>query len=195
MNMASRSKQVRLKKVTLNQYEALPENQTIEVFNGLISYMANPSPLHHALVTELSNTFYTYIRNKNTDWQLFNTPFDAKYVKLSCRPLIIVHPDLMLICDTKKLDGKICNGAPDFIIEVVSPSDLADDYIHKLYYYKIYGVREYWIVDIRRKTVTVNYFVNNLLNVQYSFDSVIKVNIFDDFYIDFCKITESMQLE
>lgn len=67
----------------------------------------------------------------------------------------------MVICDPKKLDGKRCNGAPDFIIEIVSPGNPADDYIRKLYYYKNAGVREYWIVDPRRKTVTVN-FLNRI---------------------------------
>lgn len=51
----------------------------------------------------------------------------------------------MVICDKNKLDGKRCNGAPDFIIEIVSPGNPADDYIRKLYYYKNAGVREYWI--------------------------------------------------
>ena len=77
---------------------------------------------------------------------------------------------------------------PDFIIEIVSPGNPSDDYIRKLYYYKNAGVREYWIVDPRRKTVTVNYFEGNMLNVQYSFDSTIKVNIYDDLYINFSDI-------
>lgn len=86
----------------------------------------------------------------------------------------------MIVCDKDKLDGNRCNGAPDFIIEIVSPGNPADDYIRKLYYYKNTGVREYWIVDPRRKIVTVNYFEGNLLNIQYSFESTIKVNIYDD---------------
>ena len=69
-----------------------------------------------------------------------------------------------------------------------SPGNPSDDYIRKLYYYKNAGVREYWIVDPRRKTVTVNYFEGNMLNVQYSFDSTIKVNIYDDLYINFSDI-------
>ncbi|MEG0793997.1 MAG: Uma2 family endonuclease [Lachnospiraceae bacterium] len=101
-----------------------------------------------------------------------------------------MQPDLMIICDKDKLDGKRYNGAPDFVIEIVSPGNPADDYIRKLYYYKNAGVREYWIVDPRRKTVTINYFEGNMLNVQYSFDSVIKVNIYDDLYINFSDIAE-----
>ena len=115
-------------------------------------------------------------------------------VKLNDSPLTIVQPDLLVICDKNKLDGKRCNGAPDFIIEIVSPGNPSDDYIRKLYYYKNYGVREYWIVDPQRKTVTVNYFENDLLNVPYTFDSVIKVNIYKDLYIDFSEIVKTLYI-
>ena len=76
----------------------------------------------------------------------------------------------------------------DFIFEIVSPSNAAEDYIRKLYYYKTFGVREYWIVDSRRKIVTVNDFEKDILNIQYSFDSTIKVNIYDDLFINFSDI-------
>ena len=116
-------------------------------------------------------------------------------VKLSDKPLTIVQPDIMVICDKNKLDGKRCNGAPDFIIEIVSPSNASDDYIRKLYYYKNYGVREYWIVDPQRKSVTINYFEGNLFNVPYTFDSVIKVNICEDLYINFSDISKLLHIQ
>ena len=122
---------------------------------------------------------------------MFHAPFD---VKLNDNPLIIVQPDLMIVCDKDKLDGKRCNGAPDFIIEIVSPSNAMDDYIRKLYYYKNAGVREYWIVDPHRKIVTVNYFEGNNVNVQYSFDSTIKINIYDDLLINFPDIAELLNI-
>ena len=129
----------------------------------------------------------TYILRKKGSCRVFTAPFD---VKLSDQPLTMVQPDIMIICDKDKLDQKRCNGAPDFIIEIVSPSTSSDDYIRKLYYYKTYGVREYWIVDPKRKLVTVNYIEGNLVSVQYSFDSVIKVNIYDDLFINFAEIAE-----
>ena len=100
----------------------------------------------------------------------------------------------MVICDKSKLDEKRCNGAPDFIIEIVSPGNPSDDYIRKLYYYKNSGVREYWIVDPRRRTVTVYYFESNMFNVQYSFDSVIKVNIYEDLLINFSDISDTLNI-
>lgn len=177
--------------ITLEQYEVLPEGKRVEVFEGIVYDMASPSQIHQTLSMELSNILYNYIKNKKRTCQVFSAPFD---VKLSDKPLTIVQPDIMIICDKDKLDGKRCNGAPDFIIEIVSPGNPTDDYIRKLYYYKNYGVREYWIVDPRRKTVTINYFEGNIVSIQYSFDSTIKVNIYDDLYINFSDIANLLNI-
>lgn len=177
--------------ITLEQYEAFPEEKRAEVFDGIVYDMASPSQIHQTLSMELSNILYNYIKSKKESCQVFSAPFD---VKLSDQPLTIVQPDIMVICDKDKLDGKRCNGAPDFIIEIVSPSNPSDEYIRKLYYYKNAGVREYWIVDPRRKTVTINYFESNIVSVQYPFDSVIKVNIYDDLYISFSEIADLLNI-
>jgi Uncharacterized protein conserved in cyanobacteria len=179
------------KTITLEQYEALPEEKRVEVFDGIVYDMSSPSQIHQSISMQLSTVINNYILRKKGDCSIFSAPFD---VKLSDNPLVIVQPDIMVICDKDKLDEKRCNGAPDFIIEIVSPGNPSDDYIRKLYYYKNYGVREYWIVDPRRKTVTVNYFERNMLNIQYSFDSTIKVNIYDDLLINFSNITELLNI-
>lgn len=172
--------------INLEQYKALPENIHAEVYDGQISYIASPSQEHQTISMELSTILNTYIKSKQGSCRVFHAPFDAK---LNDTPLTIVQPDLMIVCDKTKLDGKRCNGAPDFAIEIVSPSNPADDYIRKLYYYKNYGVREYWTVDPGRRIVTVNYFEEDLLSVQYHFCSTIKVNIYEDLYINFSEIS------
>lgn len=177
--------------ITLDQYDALPEDRRVEVFEGVVYDMSSPSQDHQTISMELSTSINTYIKKIKGSCRVFHAPFD---VKLSDNPLTIVQPDILVVCDKDKLDGKRCNGAPDFIIEIVSPGNPSDDYIRKLYYYKNYGVREYWIVDPRRKTVTVNYFEGDMLNVQYSFDSIIKVNIYDDLFINFSQISELLNI-
>lgn len=183
--------QTQPKLVTIEQYEALPEEKRAEVFDGIIYDMFSPSEIHQTISTELTTILNTYIKSKKGSCRVFHAPFD---VKLNDNPLTIVQPDLMIVCDKNKLDGKRCNGAPDFIIEIVSPGNPADDYIRKLYYYKNAGVREYWIVDPRRKTVTVNYFEGDMLNIQYTFDATIKANIYEDLFIKFSDIAELLNI-
>ena len=177
--------------LTLEQYESYPEDSRIEVFDGIIYDMASPSQEHQTILTELLVAIRNYIKQKNRTCSVFPAPFD---VKLNDSPLTIVQPDIMIVCDKDKLDGKRCNGAPDFIIEIVSPGNPSDDYIRKLYYYKNAGVREYWIVDPRRKNITVNFFEENMLNIQYSFDSTIKVNIYNDLFINFSEIASILSI-
>lgn len=177
--------------ITLEQYESLPEDKRVEVFDGIVYDMASPSQIHQAISIQLSTIINNYILRQKGPCRIFSAPFD---VKLSDDPLVIVQPDLMVICDKNKLDEKRCNGAPDFIIEIVSPGNPSDDYIRKLYYYQNYGVREYWIVDPKRKIITVNYFENNIVSIQYPFDSTIKVNIYDDLFINFSDIARLLDI-
>ena len=172
--------------ITMEQYEALPEEVRAEVFDGVLYNMPSPSQIHQTILTELLVSIRNYLREKGGECQVFPAPFD---VKLSDRPLTIVQPDIMIVCDKNKLDGKCCNGAPDFIIEIVSGNP-SDDYVRKLYYYQNFGVREYWIVDPKRKTVTVNYFEGNIISLVYPLSSIVKVNIYSDLYINFAEIDD-----
>ena len=172
--------QSQLELITLDQYEALPEDKRAEVFDGVIYDMASPSQIHQTILTELLVIIRNYIKSKNGSCSVFPAPFD---VKLSDKPLTIVQPDIMVICDKDKLDGKRCNGAPDFIIEIVSPSSQRMDYLTKLFKYRTAGVREYWIVNPMKQTVQTYFFGDVEDSNQYSFDDEISVGIYDDLKI------------
>lgn len=177
---------------TIKQYEQISEDIRAEIFEGFIYDMASPSTFHQRLSLRLAAIIDSYIIRKKGDCEVFTAPYD---VVLSKKPLVIVQPDIMVVCDKKKLDSKRCNDAPDFIIEITSPSTASHDYIQKSYYYQRYGVREYWIVDMEKQTVTVHYFEGGSFSSQYPFNSSVKVNIYDDLEIDFAEISERLGLK
>jgi Uma2 family endonuclease len=97
-----------------------------------------------------------------------------------------VEPDISVICDPGKLDEKGCNGAPDWIIEIISPSTAAYDYFVKSAKYQAAGVKEYWIVNPVKEHITVYQFnAEDYAPEKYTFHETIKVGIYDDFEIDF----------
>ena len=100
-----------------------------------------------------------------------------------------MEPDIRVICDPNKLTDQGCTGTPDWIIEIVSPSNSSHDYIRKLNLYADAGVREYWIVDPMEQKVLVYFLEQDKFKVKYyTFQDKIKVNIYDDLWIDFTEL-------
>ena len=95
-----------------------------------------------------------------------------------------VEPDISVICSPSKLTDKGCVGAPDWIIEIVSPGSRRMDYFIKLFKYRTAGVREYWIVDPEKNRITVYNFESEDTG-EYAFSESIKVGIYDNLTIDF----------
>ena len=91
-----------------------------------------------------------------------------------------------MICDPNKLTDRGCTGAPDWIVEIVSPGNSSHDYVRKLNLYMDAGVREYWIVNPKEQEVLVYFLEQDKFKVKsYTFQDKIKVNIYDDLWIDF----------
>lgn len=174
------------KDYTEDDYYNLPEDVRAELIDGRIYYMASPSQIHQTILTELLISIHAYIQKKGGGCHVFPAPFD---VKLYDKPLTVVQPDLMVVCDPGKLDGHRCNGAPDWIIEIVSPGNPGHDYIRKLNLYADAGVREYWIVDPESRTILVYTFGENNFHVQqYTFQDKVKANIYDELFINFAEL-------
>ena len=137
---------------TVDDIYALPEGQRAELIDGQIYDMAPPSPMHQELVMELSATLRDYIKKNGGPCKVYPAPF-AVFLNEDDRNY--VEPDISVICDSSKVDNRGYQGAPDFIIEIVSPSSQRMDYLTKLFKYRTAGVREYWIVNPLQRTVQV----------------------------------------
>ena len=140
---------------TIEDIYVLPDGQRAELIDGTMYMMAPPKRIHQEIVIELSTVINTYIKNKRGECKVYPAPFA---VFLNSDDKNYVEPDISVICDKTKLTDDGCNGAPDWIIEVVSPSSRRMDYILKLFKYRSAGVREYWIVDPDKNRVTVYNF-------------------------------------
>ena len=104
-----------------------------------------------------------------------------------------VEPDISVICDPNKLTDKGCSGAPDWIIEIVSPGSRRMDYYTKLFKYRTAGVREYWIVDPEKNRILVYDFESENTG-DYSFADSVKVGIYGDLYINFSEIADLLNI-
>lgn len=167
-------------------YYALPEGVRAELINGQIYYQAAPSRVHQRILGKLHQTIANYIDTKGGPCEIYPAPFAVKLWK---NRKTIVEPDLSVICDQSKFTDRGCAGAPDWIIEIVSAGNSSHDYIKKLNLYADAGVREYWIVDPMKQTIFVYHLEESKFEVTvYTFQDRIKVNIYDDLWIDFKEI-------
>lgn len=168
------------KNYTIEDIYALPDGQRAELIDGQIYNMAPPLRIHQDLVMNLSAAIHNHIRSKKGSCMVYPAPFA---VFLNNDTLNYVEPDISVICDKDKLNNKGCNGAPDWIIEITSPSTERLDCGIKLFKYRSAGVREYWIVNPKLCAVTVYDLEHNEKTKQYSFDDNIPSCIFQDFSI------------
>ena len=171
---------------TIEDIYNLPEGERAELIDGQIYMMAPPSRRHQEMIGSLYRKIADYIDMKRGACKVYLAPFA---VFLNNNNVNYVEPDISIICDKNKLDDKGCNGAPDWIIEIVSPSSKRMDYYIKLFKYRTAGVREYWIVDPIREMILVYDFENDDYE-QYSFSEIVKVRIYDDFEINFTTISK-----
>jgi len=163
---------------------ALPEGQRAELIDGVVYDMAPPSRIHQELSGELFAIIREYFKINNGSCKIYPAPFA---VFLNEDDKNYVEPDLSIICDPNKLDDKGCIGAPDWIIEIVSPSTKRMDYMIKLFKYRTSGVREYWIVDKAKNRILVYNFENNDIR-DYTFSDIVDSGIYPDLKIDFSEI-------
>ena len=175
---------------TLEDIYALPDTERAELIDGQIYYMAPPSRKHQRIAGELFATIRNYITQSNGTSEVNIAPFA---VFLNGNDTNYVEPDISVVCNPDKLNEKGCTGAPDWIIEIVSPSSRRMDYYIKLFKYRTAGVREYWIVDPEKNRITTYNFESEDTN-DYTFTVSVKVGIYENLYIDFSDIADLLTI-
>ena len=164
---------------TIEDIYALPDGERAELIDGKIYYMAAPTRTHQRILLSLSRRIADYIDTEGGSCEVNIAPFA---VFLNNDDINYVEPDILVVCDPSKLDDRGCHGAPDWIVEIVSPGSKPMDYIKKMLKYGTAGVREYWIVDPMKQRVTVYFFERELME-EYSFGQDVPVGIYDGFVI------------
>lgn len=161
--------------------EALPEGKRAELINGRVYDMGAPGTTHQRIVHGLDVIIGNYINSNHGKCEVFPAPF-AVYINDD--KWSYLEPDLSVICAPEKIDEKGCHGAPDWVLEVVSPSSRQMDYILKLITYRAAGVREYWIIDPDKQVVLLYHFEGDEYGRQYLFTDDIPVGIYPGFTIN-----------
>ncbi len=168
------------------------ESGRIEIINGEAVMMALPSRIHQKISFEIGRQIGNYLEGKKCE--VYPAPFGVRLFERDGDAPddvdTLVEPDISVICDKNKLDKHGCKGAPDMVIEILSPSTVRHDRFVKLALYQRAGVREYWIVEPETKTVQVYTLESGILQPRafYGPEDVAKVNVLNGCFIELSKV-------
>ncbi len=177
----------KIRKYTLDDYYALPDDQRVELIDGVFYDMSAPSAIHQIILGDLYILFRECADRHGMPCHVFLSPFD---VRLDRDNYTMVQPDLVIFCHDFDIDMKRYEGAPDLAVEILSPSTRRKDLTLKLFKYEQAGVREYWVVDPKVRKVTVHCFEKEDYHpVQYDFSDQIPIGISNgECVIDFSRV-------
>lgn len=169
------------------------EDERIEIISGKVFMMATPSRIHQKITGELFRQLANFLEGKQCE--VYAAPFGVRLFEQDGDSEenvdTVVEPDISVVCDRSKLDKRGCKGAPDMIVEVLSPSSLRHDRLVKLNLYQQAGIREYWIIDPENRAVQV--FLQDgsgslRICEEYGSRDVAKVNVLDGCFIELSKV-------
>ena len=174
------------KSYTVKDYLALPQERRVELIDGIFYDMSAPSVVHQIISGSIYKFFLDYVMAQDGDCLPLISPVD---VQLDQDDKTMLQPDVIVVCDRSKINLQCIYGAPDLIIEVLSPSTGRKDRRLKLYKYGEAGVREYWMVDPDRKNIVVYDLEHDDIPAIYSFQDKVPVLIWNKkCVIDFAMI-------
>lgn len=177
---------------TIEDYYALPDERRVELIDGVFYDMAAPAVIHQKILGELHILFRECVDAHDGTCEVLFAPCD---VRLDCDNRTMVQPDILMICKDYDIKAKALDGAPDFTLEILSPSTRAKDMLLKLYKYQNAGVREYWVVDPEKEEVLVYDLEHGGYTPEkFDFDAVIPIHISNgECAIDFSRVSRALK--
>ena len=168
------------------------DGERAEIIDGDVIMMGTPSSIHQEISVELTRQFANYLEGKRC--KVYHAPFAVRLFEKAGDTFedvdTVVEPDLSVVCDKSKIDKHGCKGAPDLVVEILSPSSRRHDRLVKLNLYQRAGVREYWIVDPENKAVQVFLQDRGFLHLHedYGQGDIARVNVLEGCFIDLGKV-------
>lgn len=161
---------------TFEEWAELPESFRAELHDGVLVAMGEPTRKHQEIFGEIFNQLYNFLKGKPC--KVYATPFG---VRLNEKEDTVFEPDITVVCDKSKLEHRgICHGAPDMVVEILSPSTSRIDKVYKFNKYLEAGVREYWIVDQEFDFVQVHILRDgSYITRMYSKESRVPVSVLE----------------
>lgn len=178
---------------TFADYLTWDENERYEIIYGDAVMMAPPKRVHQLVAGEIYSQIHLFLKDKPCE--VYFSPFGVRLFEQDGDTPddvdTVVEPDISVVCDSAKLDDDGCKGAPDMVIEILSPSTMRHDRLVKFELYRRAGVREYWIVDPQYQSVEV--FLrdeNNDLRPRevYTRSDTAKVTVLDGCTVELTKV-------
>ena len=180
------------RKYSFSDYLSWDESDRVELLDGELIMMAPPARIHQEISVELTRQLANFLEGKRC--RVYHAPFAVRLFEQDGDTpedvKTVVEPDISVVCDPVKLDGKGCKGAPDMVMEILSPSTQRHDRLVKLDLYQRAGVREYWIVDPDNRIVQSFVLEDGRYSVKEfgAAGDKIKVNVLEDCVIDLSEV-------
>lgn len=176
---------------TVEDYYAWPKEQRVELIDGAIYAMAAPGFVHQRIAGEILYAIKAFLRQKGGDCIPLLSPID---VRLDCDDKTMVQPDLIILCDRDKIKRWGIMGAPDFILEILSPATRRKDCTKKVQKYSDAGVKEYWIIDPEKKLLLTYDFIHDNMPCFHPLTGTAGLALYDgDLQIDLDEIAGLIQ--
>ncbi len=162
---------------TVEDYRALPEDCRVELIDGVLYDMSSPRFVHQEIIMTISVAIRNYINKNKGKCKVMGVPSD---VQLDCDDKTMLQPDIYIVCDREKIKDFGIYGAPDFALEVLSPSTRKKDMSIKLSKYWNAGVREYWIIDPKKRVlITCDFSDEDIIPAVRPLEGTAPIAIFD----------------